>query len=306
VLRPHEVFYHPRAINLETSITIDTPDAWKHSLDAPKVSVLPLVDDLDRSYRDGWCTYTYEHVQAPELEIICGGINAKTHLASGIWRQGNLLHFGFEQSPAELNEQGKALLVNSICYIARFTEDRPIVRLPDSFRPLDRGAIDRLVKRSDRELDTYLDWYLGGKTRQSVDAMNRDDLAEWYRTKRGFLRADARGKFVIDDEAETLGIAPDAEAFIPAAIADWSGSDDPENPAKKLLYRYVQGGPDPSSQVEDWKDWWEANRSYLFFTDTGGFVWQVDRLAKKRGVPTGSLRGSDRASKPAISMEGNR
>ena len=33
------------------------------------------------------------------------------------WRQGNLLHFGFEQSPAELNQNGRALLVNAIVYI---------------------------------------------------------------------------------------------------------------------------------------------------------------------------------------------
>jgi hypothetical protein len=208
VLRPHEIFQQPIAIDLKQSITIETPDAWKHSLDAPTVDVLPLVDDLQRTYRDGWCTYTYEHVQAPELEIICGGVNAKTPMASGIWRQGNLLHFGFEQSPAELNEAGRALLVNSICYIARFTEDRPLVRLPESFRPLDRGAIDRLISRSDRELDGYLDWFLGGKTRRSVDGMDREDLAEWYRTKRGFLHADERGKFVIDEEAEAFGIAP--------------------------------------------------------------------------------------------------
>ena len=157
MLRQHEIFQHPVTIDIAQSIAIDTPDAWKHSFDDPKVDILPLVDDLQRSYRDGWCVYTYEHVQAPELEIICGGVNAKTHMASAIWRQGNLLHFGFEQSPGELNGTGRALLVNSICYISRFTEDRPIVRTPKSFRPLDRGAVDRLVDRSDRDLDAYLD-----------------------------------------------------------------------------------------------------------------------------------------------------
>jgi hypothetical protein len=56
--------------------------------------------------------------------------------------------------------------------------------------------------------------------------------------------------------------------------------------------------------VDEWQAWWETNRDYLFFTDTGGFVWQVDLLAKKRGVPTGSLRGSKRASKPPIAIIG--
>jgi len=300
VLRRHEIFQQPLAVNLEESVTIDTPDAWKHALDDLKVTVLPLVDDLRRSYPDGWCTYTYEHVQAPELEILCGGVNSKTPMASAIWRQGNLLHFGFEQSPAELNTLGQALLINSICYIARFAEDRPIVRLSKSFRPLDRGAIDRLINRSDRELDLYLDWYLAGKTRQAVRDLSREDLADWFRVQRGFLHADERGKFVIDEEAQEFGVAPDSESLIPAAIAAWSESDEPDGLPRRLLLRYVADGPEPSGAVDDWKHWWQENRAYLFFTDTGGFVWHIDPLAKKRGLPTQSLRGSARASQPPL------
>ena len=44
-----------------------------------------------------------------------------------------LLHFGFEQSPAEMNEAGQRLLLNSIAYISRFTEDRPIAVTPSVF-----------------------------------------------------------------------------------------------------------------------------------------------------------------------------
>ena len=50
--------------------------------------------------------------------MICGGVNSKTPLAGAVWRQGHLLHFGFEQSPAEMNRRGRALLVNAICYIS--------------------------------------------------------------------------------------------------------------------------------------------------------------------------------------------
>lgn len=39
-----------------------------------------------------------------------------------------------------------------------------------------------------------------------------------------------------------------------------------------------------------------ANGTYLFFTETGGYVWRLDPLAQKRGVPTAELRGSRRAS----------
>ena len=105
----------------------------KGAIRALSVDVLPLARDAARPRRPGWCTYTYEHEQAPELEILCGGVNSKTPRAGAVWRQGHLLHFGFDLAPSELTDAGRALLVNSIAYVARFTEDRPIVRTPSVF-----------------------------------------------------------------------------------------------------------------------------------------------------------------------------
>ena len=95
--------------------------------------MLPLADDMTRKWRPGWCTYADDFKNLPEVEFFCGGINEKTPTAAAIWRQGNLLHFGFEQSPAEVNETGQALLLNSIAYISQFTEDRPIAVTPSVF-----------------------------------------------------------------------------------------------------------------------------------------------------------------------------
>jgi len=307
VLRPHEVFESPLPVDLAASVPIDTPDAWKHAIDDPQVQILPLVDDISRQYRDGWCTYTYEHVQAPELEIICGGVNAKTPKASAIWRQGHLLHFGFEQSPAEMNDNGRALLANSICYIARFTEDRPIVRTPSghyasNVRMQDREALDRLVKQLSRDLDKYLDYYLGDSAREAVRGMTRDEFAAWYRENRGFLHADPRGKLVVDAAAREFGVAPNSGDFIPAAIAAWREDGKRTEPAKELLDRYVADGlgETKTTSPADWERWWRAHRDYLFFTDTGGFRWHIDGLAKRRAVPTASLRGIQRASRPPV------
>ena len=305
MLRPHEVFQSPVPVDLSASVRIDTPDAWKHAIDDETVEILPLVDDISRQYRDGWCTYTYEHTQAPELEIICGGVNAKTPKASAIWRQGHLLHFGFEQSPAEMNDNGRALLVNSICYIARFTDDRPIVHTPSghyasNVRMRDRKALDRLVKQLSRDLDRYLDYYLGGSAREAVRGMTRDELAAWYRENRGFLQADPRAKFVVDEVARDFGVAPDSRDFVPAAIAALREGGKRTVQAKELLHRYVAGGPGATEATSpaDWQRWWRKNRDFLFFTDTGGFRWFIDPLAKSRRVPTHNLRGPARATRP--------
>ena len=101
--------------------------------------MLPLVDNIRRyetainDYKRGWCTYYYEFADVPDVELFCGGVNEKTPRASALWRQGNLLHFGFEQSPAEMNATGRAMLANAIAYISRFTEDRPIDVTPSVF-----------------------------------------------------------------------------------------------------------------------------------------------------------------------------
>lgn len=305
MLRPHEVFQSPLPVDLSASVRIDTPDAWKHAIDDETVEILPLVDGISREYRDGWCTYTYEHTQAPELEIICGGVNAKTPKASAIWRQGHLLHFGFEQSPAEMNDNGRALLVNSICYIARFTEDRPIVRTPSghyasNVRMQDRDALDRLVKQLSRDLDRNLDHYLGASAREAVRGMTRDELAAWYRENRGFLHADPRAKFVVDDVARDFGVTLDSRDFIPAAIAALREGGERTEQAKELLHRYVASGAGTTEATSpaDWERWWRENRDYLFFTDTGGFRWFIDPLAKSRRVPTHNLRGPARATRP--------
>lgn len=312
VLRPHEVFHSPNPVDLQASKNIDTPAPFKRAIDDPQISVLPLVDDTSRQYRDGWCTYTYKHVQAPEMEVICGGVNAKTPKAAAIWRQGHLLHFGFEQSPAEMNENGRALLTNSICYIARFVDDRPIVRTPSVFyannvRVHFRGMVDRAFERTGGELNNRLDYYLDERTRASHRGMSRDELVDWYRANRGFLHPDKRGMLIVDHLAKEFGVAPDSAQFIPSAIARWRAGGDEAHPAAQLLDRYVADGPGTTEATApaDWQRWWQENRDYLFFTDPGGYCWHIDGLAKRRSVPTESLRGVARASLPPIRRPGD-
>lgn len=240
------------------------------------------------------------HEQAPALEVICGGVNSKTPLAGAVWRQGHLLHFGFEQSPAEMNERGRALLVNAICYIGRFTEDRPIVRSPSSFysnkRVLDRGALDRLIRNPERDLAQYLRWMAAPEVREALQGLSRDELRRWLEENRGFLVADEQGHYVIDAEARKFGVPPDSEGFIPRAIEVWKKPGSGESFAERLLRRYVPEGPKKGATPDEWRKWWEENRPYIFYSDTGGYRWYVDPLAKKRQTPCSELRGTKRAT----------
>ena len=154
--------------------------------------------------------------------MICGGLNSKSPLAGAVWRQGHLLHFGSEQSPAEMNERGRALLVNAICYISRFTEDRPIVRSPSSFYE-QAGVGPRCPRPTDQESRRDLTQYLRGTRPPSARRFEAEPrrLRAPAEGQSGFLVADEKGHYVIDAEARKFGVPPDSEGFIPRAMEAW-------------------------------------------------------------------------------------
>ncbi len=307
MLRDHDIFRGPFSIDDSQKTTVPLPADWKGALNDETIDVFPLVSDSKRRQRAGWCTYVNEHATAPELEFCCGGINGKSPQAGAIWRQGNLMHFGFEQSPAEMNEIGRTLLVNAITYIWRFTEDRPIIQTPSPFAPkrhriFDRDAIGRLVRNNSRELKEYLRFYASPDLYQELQGKSREELGDWFKENRPWIRAGENGTLELDEQARSFGEGPAEPAFFDKAI---QALDEPENRrdlARKLLERYTPDGPSASGSRDAWTAWHSQNRSYLFFSDSGGYRWYIDPLAKSRKTPTDKLRGSDRASRPAIAL----
>jgi hypothetical protein len=255
--------------------------------------VLPLVKDAGAQHFPGWCTYS-DAFDSPETEVLCGGVNHKTATAAAIWRQGHLLHFGFDLSPEEMNERGQALLINSIVYIARFREDRPITHTPD--RALLRVGADRQVAKASPEKD-YLNWYFTPAVRAAGKADDWPAFQRWYRDNRPFLRADRKqgGSLVLDEEAKAFGVPPSGAEFFPAMLSALKEGGDRAARAAALLRRYAPDGPQ-EPRADLWKRWWEENRPYLFFSESGWYRWYIDPLARKRGKPTVELRGTARAA----------
>ena len=280
------------------------PDAWASEVSGTEVEVLPLVKDHGAHHSPGWCTYAYRHAESPELEVFCGGANGKTVQAAAVWRQGNLLHFGFEPSPAELNDAGRALLINCVAYIARFTEDRPITELPSPFvGPFshDRAVVLRALASSDRQ--AYLKHVVSHAIYKELEDRTADECQAWYREFGKYLHADEEGKLAIDEDATVFGVPPNTPEFFGKAIAALATGDEAAARARRLLERYAPQDPaaedsTAKKSVAAWRSWWQANKLYLFFSDGGGYRWYIDPLAKKRSVPTAELRGAARADKP--------
>jgi hypothetical protein len=271
-----------------------TPDAFKSAISTATIDVLPLAKEVKRERTPGWCTYS-DAFDSPEMEVLCGGINHKTATAGAIWRQGHLLHFGFDLTPEEMTERGQRLLINSIVYIAGFTEDRPIPHAPE--RALLRVGADRVVKK-ERPDKSYLEWYFTPEVRKQGHADDWGAFQTWYRQNRAFLRADRKqgGSLILDEDAKALNVAPGRPEFFPATIAALKEGVSKADRAATLLRRYAPLGPKETEAVA-WQRWWEENRSYVFFSEAGWYRWYIDPLARKRGVPSTELRGAARAKR---------
>lgn len=298
----HAVFQVPKPIDLTKTVSISTPKAFANAIKDPTIFVIPLVDGIkqyatvNNDYRSGWSAHYYEFENMPEVERFSGGINEQTPRSAAFWRQGNLLHFGFEQPAAEMNDTGKAMLVNSIHYISRFTEDRPIAEAPSVFGKVDytpsrRRATNMLsAERLERD---YLASIFAPSVLQSVPASDVDARRAWVKANGMWFHPGKDGLIEVDQEARDIGIPFEASEFLPHLVS-MSGTDSKAETAMVLLNRYVHDKP-AANTAAGWKSWWQENEPYLFYSELGRYRWYVDPLAKARKIPTRNLRGPARA-----------
>jgi hypothetical protein len=258
------------------------------------IGVFPLIENAKAERHPGWCVYS-EAFDSPEVEVLCGGVNSKTASAAAVWRQGCLLHFGFDLAPDEMNQRGRLFLVNCVAYVARFPEDRPIIHAPE--RALLRVGADRVVAKAEPEKG-YVEWYFTAAVRKLGKADDWPAFQRWYKENRDYLRSEQkeRGSLVLDDDAKAFGVPANKPDFLRTAVAALRESRERADLALKLLNRYAPDGP-KGAEADAWQRWRAANEKYFFFSEAGWYRWYIDPLAKKRGVPTADLRGGKRASR---------
>ena len=86
------------------------------------------------------------------------------------------------------------------------------------------------------------------------------------------------GNLIIDEDAKGLGIAVDDIKLIDTAISMLEKRTDTEK-AKRILARYTLEDFPTAAQ---WRTWFEKNRSKMFFTESGGWIWLVN--SREKGV----------------------
>lgn len=297
------MFRQPKAI--DTTKTVERPsESWAEHLDgAPAtVDVLPLANESE-FHEAGWCTYAATLEDAPDVEVMCGGLNSKLPTAAAVWRQGNLLHFGFEQSPAQLDDAGCDLLENCIVYIAGFRADRPLGNVRSAFgkgpRIEHRAWLLSVMAGDDATAEGIAERFFSGELRGQLAAMSTADAKAWLRERLTFLVPGADGRLELDADLQNFGIDARAAGFPAAIRALLAKGGDASAAACRILTRRVPEGPQGEgaaapAPAEAWSTFLAANERYLFSSEYAGCVWLVDTLAQARGVPTAALRGPAR------------
>jgi hypothetical protein len=297
------VFQGPRAFDKRPTEVHDTPDSWADHVgesEREKVAFVPLADGEPSSFGPGWCTYAGNLEKAPDTEVICGGMNSKLPTAAAVWRQGNLLHFGFQQDPSELNERGRALLENCIVYGAKFRGDRPLGQVRSVFvdraSPRPKSYLRAALAKEDSELDDLVET-LEEPLQAKVRALGLAEARKFLQARLDRLAAGSTGRLTLDDDAERLGVALDAADYVERVAALARDGESAQRPvALALLARRVPGGP-VGKDAEAWGRFAAEVKGRVFFTELGGYVWLVDELARTRGVTSAELRGAARADR---------
>jgi hypothetical protein len=303
-LQEHEIFKSPISIDTAATTDISTPSQFKRDIKNPTMPVLPLINGIhqfETVIRDnprGWSSHYFEYADMPEVELFSGGINEQTARSAAFWRQGNLLHFGFDETPKRLNAAGKAMLVNGIVYISRFSQDRPIDITPSVFGEEKVGISRRRLVNYFTNAEPHVEWAKEELTPETLASFDWHDLAQsraWLETNQMWLHPSPGNLLEVDADAKSLGVPFDAPEFLPKTIAALQ-DEKTKVVAATLLARYVN---DPAKDPADWAKWWQQNAQYVFYSELGGYRWYIDPLAKKRGIPTKQLRGPARADKPS-------
>lgn len=303
-LREHEIFDRPFPIDRSSMISIPTPPDFQAEIEEEEIKVLALVDDRDKDWKAGWCSYSNDFAQNPDVEFFCGGVNHKTPTAAGLWRQGNLLHFGFEQSPTEMNKAGQQLLLNAIAYISRFTEDRPVAVTASVFAgPVARfrSTPARWLRHQQFDVEWVKDIVAPEVWEKLSSLPDRERMAEWAEENAKFLHPNSNLQLEIDEDLVALGVSFDRPEFFDKTLAALrSGDTTNVDSAHRLLERYVPCGP-KGGDYDRWNSWWNENKPYAFASDAGDYCWYIDPLAKQRGIASDKLRGPNRADNPSTS-----
>lgn len=268
----HEIFHKPLAIDSVVE-SWDTPSSYfgrrlPHEPELPKkMDVWRIQDTGNKPGAGGVVARAYGFKDSPDTEALLLGVNdGKEYGAVGVGRQGNVLQWGYAAPPSKMSDVGRKLFVNCVCYIAKFDGKLPLVRRAGYPREnaLRLAALITRIKDKEFFSSTFAP-ELQEKFRGDPDGLVKyylDDFELIYRDK----------FFDVDKELKSLGIRSNREIKTLERLIELLDDRTYADQARTLLGRYTDQAFARSNQ---WRDWLEANRERIFFSDFGGYKFRV-------------------------------
>lgn len=289
--------------NLYPFLTLDkelgaTMNVWK-----VQVRGYPDVDPGLVSVLDGF-------EDSPDAEVFAQGISMKGPDNVSIGRHGNFLLWGFSSPPSDLTPAARQLFVNAVHYIRRFDGRKPLVRkitaariralyyaaqpqrltqdyrtcFEEHYRVMFTTRPEWIPEKHNGDTDKYVAELLR-RSQQAAKAsiknvfpselfeqyaFDGEKYTKYYRENLEYLRPvteDYAVKFIVDEEVKSLGVSNRKVELLDRCIGLLAQAEQSDL-ARRLLARYTL---EKFNDVADWREWLEANRDRLFFTDVGGF-----------------------------------
>ena len=268
----HRIFQGPLSPELDET-QLQTP---KHYSNYPAGKNLPdhlpawLVQDMAfPDMQPGLVADSFGFEDSPDAEWISGGTNSKGPTSLALGRQGNLFMWGFYAPPGNMTESGRRVFLNSVAYISKFKDARPLVarRAPARervFLYMHYVAKRKSSPRTQEIVEQLFPAELLERTQYDVDA-----IVAYYRSNLEYLHRED-GRFLVDEQVKALGLSNRKLEFLDnlAARLAKKGSDPI---AFDLLKRYLDPAIAPTPEA--FPDWLKGNRDQVFFSDVAGFRW---------------------------------
>ena len=222
---------------------------------------------------------------SPDCERISGGVNSKGSRAVAIGRQANMLLWGFYGAPDRMTSSAQRAFLNAIVYMRRFDGDAPLVQKRSVGRSWLQQYLEMLAGLGAKDLadrgENSLARYLLGQfpaelTQGKVDLAR---LQRWYDDHVEYMVGNDSRAFVVDADLQRLQLSNRKPELL-----DWLlqklDADPTDAQALQLAHKYLDA--DAKADGTALAKWIRSNRPFLFFSDTGGYRWFVDRNAQRR------------------------
>jgi hypothetical protein len=108
---------------------------------------------------------------------------------------------------------------------------------------------------------------------------NLNAYKNYYDENLPYFYSNKNGALTIDEDLKSLKIKKGDIKLLDVAIKMWESGQDVEK-AKRILDRYTLA---TFETPEEWRDWYNKNKTRLFFTESGGYYYLINTQEKVDG-----------------------